>query len=235
MFDEAQKEAVMQAYNFACKVAKKHHKELAKKASNEEMEILNELRSEHLPEELKKRVFDLAVEYHYCKSPSSKDGLITNLKNIETELKSLITKFDTLKSTAPHTFDDIASQMYSPYLRGGELKAQEFTYYDPQTELKHLVRSIRLAKSTTHAKAKKVKKRGTYWHRIEQLWLQITNQRTQPAQNSDFIVFSEMIFNSGKSSEGPIESAEALSKDYRRYLNEKLSASLLPSRLDKNE
>ena len=62
MFDETQKKAVMQAYNFACKVAQKHHKELAKKASNEEMEILNELRSEHLPEELKKRVFDLAVE-----------------------------------------------------------------------------------------------------------------------------------------------------------------------------
>lgn len=223
VFNEAQKEVVMQAYDFACKVAKKHHNGFAKNASNEEMEILKTLRSEHSPDALKKRAFDLAVEYHCWKSPSSKDGLITNLTNIETELKGLITKFDTLKRTAPDTFDNIAYQMYSPYLRGGELKAQEFTYYDPQTELKHLVMSIRLAKSTTHAKAKSAKKRGTYWHRIEQLWLQITNQRTQPAQNSDFIEFSEMIFNSGTSSEGVIESAEALSKDYRRYLNKKHS------------
>lgn len=65
---------------------------------------------------------------------------------------------EALKNTAPDTFDDIAYQMYSPYLRGGELKAQEFTYYDPQTELKHLVRSIGLARTTTQARANKAKK-----------------------------------------------------------------------------
>ncbi|HCG6550108.1 hypothetical protein [Vibrio parahaemolyticus] len=237
MFDAPQKKAVIQAYDFACNVGKEHNKEIENKASNEEVVILKKIRLGPSPEELKKRIFDLAVEYHYSGSPSSTDGLISKLTNIETELNDLITKLEALKNTAPDTFDDIAYQMYSPYLRGGELKAQEFTYYDPQTELKHLVRSIGLARTTTQARANKAKKRGAYWHRIEQLWLQITSQRPKPNQNSDFIVFSGMVFNSGTSSECDTNSAQALSKDYKRYLNKKRSTQLHynQSHLDKIE
>ncbi|NVO59083.1 hypothetical protein [Photobacterium damselae] len=140
-----------------------------------------------------------------------------------------------MKSTASDTFDDIAYLMYSPYLRGGELKAQTFTYYDPQTELKHLVRAIGLTKNKTQARAETVKKRGVYWHRIEQVWKQITNQPPKTAQNSDFIIFSEMVFNSGKRSEDAFESPQALSKYYRRYLETKRSTSLQQRRLDKND
>ncbi len=235
MFDEIQKEAVMQAYDFACKVGIMHIRKIEKKASSNDILILKAFHSEHSPEELKKRVFDLAVEYHNWKAPSSNDGLISKLESIEAELKGLITKFDALKSTASDTFDDIAYLMYSPYLRGGELKAQTFTYYDPQTELKHLVRAIGLTKSKTQARAKTVKKRGVYWHRIEQVWKQITNQPPKTAQNSDFIIFSEMLFNSGKRSEDAFESPQALSKDYRRYLETKRSTSLQQRRLDKND
>ena len=225
----------MQAYDFACKVGKKHNKEIEKKASNDEMLILKVLRSEHSPEELQKRLFDLAIEYHNWKSPSLNDGLISNLENIEAQLKGLINKLDILKSTAPDTFDDIACLMYSPYLRGAELKAQVFTYYDPQTELKHLVRGIGLTKCRTQARVKSAKKRGTYWHRIEQVWSQITNQPPEKTQNSDFITFSGMVFNSGKCSEDALESPQALSRDYRRYRATKHSTSFLSSRLDKNE
>ncbi|NVO59082.1 hypothetical protein [Photobacterium damselae] len=64
MFDEIQKEAVMQAYDFACKVGIMHIKKIEKKASSNDILILKAFHSEHSPEELKKRVFDLAVEYH---------------------------------------------------------------------------------------------------------------------------------------------------------------------------
>lgn len=235
MFDESQEAAVIEAYDFACKVGKEHIKNIEKNASANDKLILKTIRSRHSVEELKKRVFDLAIEYHYCKAPSSTDGLISKLETIEAELKSLISKFDSLKNTAPDTFDDIAELMHSPYLRSGELKAQTFTYYDPQIELKHLIRSVGLAMSSAQTRTKKSKKRGIYWHRIEKIWSQITNKRPQTGQNSDFITFSVMVFNAGKNSENPEENAQALNRAYRRYLETKRSATQLPKSMDKND
>lgn len=235
MFDELQKKSVIQAYDFACKIGNKHARKIEKNVSSDDILKLKTLRSIHSPEELKKRLLDLAVEYTNWKMPSSNNGLISNLEGIEAELKGLIMKLDSLKRTAPDTFDDIAYGMYSPYLRNDELKAQTFTYYDPQIELKHLVRAVGLTKRNTQTKTETLKKRGAYWSRIERIWLQITNQPPKTSQNSDFIIFSGMIFNSAKCFEDAFESPQALSKDYRRYLEAKRSRSLYSERLDKND
>ncbi|WP_045382881.1 hypothetical protein [Vibrio campbellii] len=221
MFDEEQKKAVMRAYTFAHGVGKEHIRYLEKNRSSNALAMLEELRSEHTPEELKKCVLDLAIEYHYWKAPSSNYGLIPHLEDIETELRSLITKFESLKKTAPNTFDEIAYLMHSPYVRSGEFKTNTFTYYDPQIELNHLTRAVSITKSDVQKKGRAAKKRGFYWKRIERVWQQITYQSPQRGQSSGFIKFSEMVFNSGKSSEDRFESAEALSKDYRRYLEVK--------------
>lgn len=223
MFDEKQKNAVIDAYNFAIKVGQNHIKQLKGKIPEDEIGLIEAFRSSQLPEELKKRVLDLAIEYHYCKKPSSDDGLAAKLGMIELEVKGSIDKLEQLKNIAPDTFDDVASTMYDPYLRGGELKARTFEYYDPQIELKHLLRAVQLAKSKTLNKSKKARTRGLYWERLEQIWSQLTCQRPKANQNSDFITFSDKVFNAGKKYEESPESTQALSKDYKRYLKAKSS------------
>lgn len=236
MFEGKQKDAVLKAFDFARKIRKEHIGKIEESSSENDLHLLNVFRSVHSSEELEKYIFDIAIEYHNWKTPTSSDGLITKQESIEVELKSLISKIDSLNHTAPDTFDDIAQDMYSPYLRTGEFKAQTFTYHDPQIELKHLHRAVGLTKMKRQAKAKLAKlakKRGNYWHRIENIWKQITMLPPKSSQNSSFIQFSEMVFNSGKRCKDPYESAEALSKDYRRYLITKPSAFAQPKCLDK--
>lgn len=59
----------MRAYTFAHGVGKEHIRYLEKNRSSNALAMLEELRSEHTPEELKKCVLDLAIEYHYWKTP----------------------------------------------------------------------------------------------------------------------------------------------------------------------
>lgn len=215
MFDENQKSLVMQAYNFANDIGSKHLTKIETEASEEVLLLLN--KTTHSEDELKQRLTDLAIEYHNHNTPS----LVSNLEDIETVLKLLITKLNSLKNTAPDIFDDIAEQMYNPYLRTGKLKPQEFEYHPPQMELQHLLRAVNLTTGQTQQKKQLSKKRGRFWPRVEQLWGQITHQKPEQSQNSNFIQFAEIFFNSGEKCDSDYENAEALSRSYRRYLNKK--------------
>ncbi len=217
MIEEEAKKSIVEAIIFARAIERNHLKLVYESISKDEKAIVEGLHLMHSPRELQQRTLSIAKEYNFYKSPTTSYGLISKLKDMENELRQLMNQLDSLKHAAPDTFDDIASDMYSPYLRTGELKAVEYTYTDPQLELKYLHDAIRLARSKTEARSRAAKKRGSYWSRLEQVWKQVTALEPTSSQNSDFIKFAEKVLNAWNQSESKYESAEALSKDYKRY------------------